>query len=259
MEIATAASSLKTAALTPVINGQSLDQHSDIPPLNPQLVECYRNLDRAIRQLSTVHSYTARWVRQIRLYGSVRDEEHVDLKVRHEPFSVHLNWLDGSQQALYSEGLYDGKLIAHKSRGFASLRPVWRLLPESRIAMKDSRYPITQIGMLRLAERLKQVVSDIPLEAKLDVSVTRSEFQNRPAIRQYVNFGSPAVQSDYSESELFIDEETMGLVSITNHGWTNGGEGSEFIEHYRYEQINWDARLTDEDFDEKNEAYPFAR
>ncbi len=240
----------------------SLDEReSELSPevstVHPEMVECYRNLDDAIQQLSKVNSYTARWVRQIRLYGSLRDEEHVDLKIRHQPFSVHMNWRDGSQQALFCEGKYDGKLLAHKSRGFASLRPIWRLQPESRLALKNSRYPITQLGMLRLAERLKKIVCEVPRDAKVDVEITPSEYQGRPSIRQYVRFGSPAAQPVYSESELYIDEQTMALVSITNHGWINDGTDSELIEHYRFEQIDWDAQLTDNDFDEKNEAYPF--
>ncbi|MCA9077111.1 MAG: DUF1571 domain-containing protein [Planctomycetaceae bacterium] len=230
----------------------------ELPELNPLLIDCYRNLERSIQKLRKIEGYTARWVRQIRKYGSVRDEEHVDIKIRHEPFGVHMNWLDGSQQVLFVEGQSDNKLLAHKSRGFASLRPVWRLPPDSRLAMKDSRYPVTQLGMLRLAERLKRVVAEFPVNGAVEAEITTSEFEGRPCIRQFVKFGSPVEQPDYALSDLLIDQDTYALVSITNHGWTEGGTGSEFVEHYRYENINWQAQLTDSDFDERNEAYPFA-
>lgn len=246
------------AKQTASLDGSRVNLSVDVPQVHPDLVDCYANLERAIVELKKVSGYTARWVRQIRKYGSLRDEEHVDIKIRHEPFGVHMNWLDGSQQVLFVEGQSDDRLLAHKARGFASLRPVWRLPPESRLAMKDSRYPVTQLGMLRLAERLKRIVAAFPVDGEVDAEITSSEFEGRPCIRQFVKFGSPTDQPEYALSDLLIDQSTYALVSITNHGWTDGGVGNELIEHYRYENIDWQARLTDSDFDEHNEAYPFS-
>ncbi len=231
---------------------------ADALAIHPLMMECCRNLDRVIERLQTIDGYTARWVQQIQKYGSLRDEESVDIKIRHQPFSVHMNWCDGSQQVLYVDGLHDGKLLAHKSRGFASLRSLWKLPPDSRLAMKDSRYPVTDLGMLKLAERLKQIVCDLPLDATVDVHISQTEFQERPCIRQYVKFGSPADQPEYSQSDLLIDEQTLALVSITNHGWNDDDTAGEMLEHYRYENIHWNAPLSDSDFDAQNAAYPFA-
>jgi hypothetical protein len=139
--------------------------------------------------------------------------------------------------------------VARKSRGLASLRQHWRLAPESALAMKDSRYPITELGMLKLAERLHSILAGQPHDRRLQAQVSTIEHAGRLCRRHVIEFAVPDAHERCARSEFHIDEETSVLVSITNYCLCSDEETLELLEHYRYDDIRFNPGLTDKDFD----------
>ena len=73
------------------------------------------------------------------------------VKVRHRPFSVYVKFLGPAElkgrEAIYIEGANDGNLMAHGT-GIERVVGTLNLEPDSPLAMKGQRYPLTKIGVL---------------------------------------------------------------------------------------------------------------
>ena len=82
-------------------------------------------------------------------------QQRMRMKIRHEPFSVYLyfNSPHRGREVIYVDGKNGGNLLAHET-GLAALVGTVRLKPTSSTAMRDNRYPVTEIGMKRLVELL---------------------------------------------------------------------------------------------------------
>ena len=89
--------------------------------------------------------------------GTLGPREAVYLRVRHEPFSVYMRYLapakSAGQEVLYVAGQNGDKLKAHVV-GVKSIIGTRNFNPTGRLAMRGNRYPITEIGVLNLTERL---------------------------------------------------------------------------------------------------------
>jgi hypothetical protein len=115
--------------------------------------------------------------------------------------------------------------------------------------MKDSRYPITELGMLKLAERVHSILARQPHDRRLQAQVSTVEHEGRLCRHHVIEFAVPDEHERCARSEFHIDEQTSALVSITNHCLGSDGETVELLEHYRYDDIRFNPGLTDNDFD----------
>ena len=74
-----------------------------------------QTLEKGLHKLKEVGNYTATLFRQERVNGELLEPQAMSLKLRHEPFSVYMKWLDGgyADEVLYVDGGYDGKLVVN--------------------------------------------------------------------------------------------------------------------------------------------------
>lgn len=223
--------------LSPASPGDSLS------PLD----EYQANLIESENYLRTVDAYSATFIRQVRKDEELLDREEISVRIRHQPFSVYMNWDDDSQQVLYVDGENDGKLLAKRSRGF--FRRTIRLGPTSRLAMADSRYPIYDLGMLNIVLKAREELAAIPSLDGVECTVESTELDGVPVRQFNITFASPEVQDTFSHCVIcFSDEESMP-VAVTGYGWTADGQIGELLEHYYYRDVQLDPGLSDLDFD----------
>ncbi|MGN6136387.1 MAG: DUF1571 domain-containing protein, partial [Aureliella sp.] len=131
-------------------------------PLDPALDIARRALAKFNRD---VDDYTATLVKRERIAGSLGTEMRMAVKVRTRrseggqlvrPLQVYLKvldpWLARGREVIWTENKNDGKLIAHEG----GLKNVMRvsLSPTDTLAMLGNKYPITEIGLAKLMEKL---------------------------------------------------------------------------------------------------------
>ena len=70
-------------------------------------------LEKGCRLLDTVPDYTATFSKQEYVGGSLSDNQVINLKCRHQPFSVYMKWVvgDKGQELLYVDGENDQKML----------------------------------------------------------------------------------------------------------------------------------------------------
>lgn len=228
-------------------------------------------LEEGCQRLETVDDYTATFFKQERLGDDLTDGDVTKLKVRHNPFSVYMKWLEGQagQELLYVDGANNGKMLIKQVGWKARLMPVLSLEPDCVLAMSRSRYPVTQAGLLPLVRKLI-IDRRRDLDEKLDFQCQVFEDEvchDRPCYRFVLEYASPEVSPTYRKSDLFIDKDYCLPIEITNFTWPEEDWGDAWgcvemddatlIEYYSYRDLKLDAKLPELDFDRANREYGF--
>ncbi len=227
-------------------------------------------LEKGIAFLQKTPDYTAQFSKQEVVDGELLEEQTMLMKLRHEPFSVYLKWMDYDvgREVIYADGVNDGNMLVHAG-GWKARLPAISVEPDSSLAMKEARHPITQAGLLNLAKTIlehhhadvsKQNITGC--EQAADQSIG-----GRDCWCFVTSYRDAASSPDYRKSITLIDKEWSIPLFIKNFGWPNddvvlsGEELDEatLIEQYTYADVKFRSSLTALDFDRANEEYGFKR
>lgn len=221
----------------------------------PRVRELITRLDSASEFLQATRRYAARFTQQVYKDGRLLDPEEIEIKVQHEPFAVFMQWANDGQQALYVEGQHDNKLLVHPTRGFGRLRKVWILEPDSGLAMRGARRPVTEIGLLNMVDLLLGFHREHLLCSKC---VAKSADSGEFGSTLYtLTFDGPHQNPFYAKTNLWLCNERHIPLRIENYSWTDDNHLGPLLESYHYTDICVDDCADEEDFDRDNAAYKF--
>src|SRR5207247_5339865 len=100
-----------------------------------------------------VGSYTARFVRQEVVDGALRAREEAFLKFQ-RPRLIYLRWVAGppaGRQILFVPGRNDDRMLVREPGFFTGLATIV-MAPDSARVLRESRHPVTDIGIGQLIE-----------------------------------------------------------------------------------------------------------
>jgi len=221
---------------------------------------------------NNIDDYTCTLVRRERVAGKLSKHEFINLKVRHEetqdeqaiiPFSVYLRFLKPAsiegREALYIAGKHAGKVFVRRGGQRASYLSSY-VSPDSRIAMKDNRYPITDIGFKRMAERLIDVIESDMKYDECEVNFyTGAKVNERSCTRIEVIHPIEREHFRFQRAMVFVDDEDKLPIGYASFFWPSKPGGKpRLLEEYVYTDIKLNVGLADDDFDRENPAYGFA-
>lgn len=230
-------------------------------------------LKSGYEELKQIPHYTATFLKQERIAKEMTDPQVIQLKLRHEPFSVYMRWLQGEvgREVLYVDGEYDGDMLVKVGGWKARVVPPLRLAPDCSLAMQQSRYPVTQVGLLALCETLIQDRErdlDEDRNVRCDV-VDELVCNERTCYRFELCYDDPSSSEIYRKSVQYIDKEWRIPICVKNFTWPSrqdaiGYEAKDLddrtlIEFYSYSDVCLDSLLADSDFDSANSEYCFNR
>lgn len=237
-------------------------------------------------------SYTATFLKQEKIGSNPLDElQTIEMKLRHKPFSVYMKWITekAGQEVLFVEGELEGRMLVKKG-GMMSRIPSVKIPPDSSLALRESRHPITDAGLLRLTEQLLEFrTEDLNRLDKLKCEVLPEQLVgDRKCYCFQVEYADPAVEPLYSRSLTWIDEELSIPICVKNYTWgsaasttvesesdedtgenianfTDGGADDAapkeptLIEFYTYTDIEFQSEPEPNSFDAANSEYAFKR
>ncbi|RUL88707.1 DUF1571 domain-containing protein [Tautonia sociabilis] len=228
--------------------------------------EAKRRLHRAmlalVGRLERLDGYEAIIRRRERVGGSWLREQRLQMKVRHRPASVYLKdiGVDEGCEIIYVEGLRGGKLLSHPGGGLLGLLvPPIELHPESPLAMSQSRFPITEAGLLPVARRLLDAADRDREDPGASVVLDRVEGEDgRTELRSVQRYDAPADGRPFARVEVRFDPETLLPRSYRYHDWPDSpGTPPPLGGCYIVESFDPDASPVDLDFDPTNPRYRF--
>lgn len=227
-------------------------------PLEPA-VELAR---RAAGRLQEVRDYTCVLVKRERIDGELTPNESLFLKIRHEPFSVYIHCLGPTkpkgQEAIYVAGRNNNQVLAH-STGLKKLAGTLTLEPTSARMMEGNLYPLTNIGILNMTNRLLTRETDEMAFGECTVNYYQgAKVDGRPCTCVEIVHPVPRKNFKFHRTRVFYDNEWQFPVRTENCGWpARVGDLPPVMEEYTYQQVRLNPGLTDLDFDTRNPSYGY--
>jgi hypothetical protein len=210
---------------------------------------------------ANVRDYSAILYKQERINGELQDQEVAFVKVRHQPFSVHMFFLSPhkGRECLYVAGPNGEKSELHaRDSGFRRKLGVFKLDPDGRLAMAGQKYPITKLGIRNLTTELIAVASNDVNYGECEVRTAQTEIgpangAKRPVTLIEVTHPTPRKNFRFHKAQVFIDNELRMPIRYAAYLWPeNPGEQPPLEEAYTYLNLKLNNGFTDADFDPKN-------
>jgi hypothetical protein len=216
-------------------------------------------LEDGARFLRNQDQYTVTFHKRERIGGDLRQQEDIDMKVRHLPvFSVYMKWKTGQvgQQVVYNVEASPDRMWV-KFGGARGLLPALKIDPSGDVAMRETRHPVTQAGILAMAERIIAHRRE-ELEGKVPVVCVRAAdgvVDERPCYCFEFRYQSRDTSPVYRSSRIMIDTRYHIPLRAVNHTWGSDEQVSAeipaedtLIEEYMFSRFNFGVQLASEEF-----------
>lgn len=241
----------------PVLAGSPAPAGSNVPKDNPLAPDIDEAKQRLSAMESEIKDYSGTLIKRERVGGELLPYEAMQVKVRHAPFSVYLNFVTPTekkgQQVVYIAGRNNGNLVAQPVGLVGRLGP-FNLPPTGPLAMQGQRYPITELGFMNLTKRLIDVGSQKPT---YDGCVVK-HFDNvkvkagsDPRMCRLTEVSQPVKRPGtmYNVARIYIDKERNIPIRFESYDFpqTAGGK-PELLEEYTYADVKLNNGFTDADF-----------
>ncbi len=219
---------------------------------------------------SEVDDYAGRLIKRERIKGVLGNEVQMDFKIRTRresegkvvrPLSAYLKFLEPKsargREVIWIEGANGNKLTGHEG-GYLNLVRV-ELEPTGVLAMMDNKYPITEIGLTRLVEKLIEKGERDRKIGPCEVRIVEDQrVGDRTCRLIQVTHPIPDSRFDFHIAQIFIDTERMIPLRYAAFLWPKeAGEEPPLEEEYTYLDVKLNVGLTDRDFDPDNPAYNY--
>lgn len=240
----------------------------------PTMADVLAKAEAALKAMrSDLTDYTARFVKQeLDTSGKLGPVNEIELKVQTRfrddkddaPRRAYLRFAApdslAGREVIWGEDLYDGKMAVHEVGMLFQLKTIW-LDPNGMIAMQGQRFPISEIGLVKLVEKLIERGRQDVDNPDISIEITSDHtFDDRPAELIRVLRSNPSGEADdFSLAEITVDNERQMIVQYRAFGWPVEGPIRPLLESYGYYDLKTNVGLTDADFDTKNPQYAFPR
>lgn len=225
-------------------------------------------LEKSVKFLSDIHSYTATFSKSERLDGELEDQV-MSLKIRQQPYSVYMKWITGDKgrELIYVDGANDGNMLVKLGGLKGRFLPTLRLDPYGSRAMAECRHPVTTAGIRQAAEELlryrrKDLTQPEGVECRM---LEDQPFDGRTCYCYMIQYKDPTYCADYHRSIVYLENENMMPVQICNYQWLENTDDlspedladASICEDYRYTNIKMGLQFADAEFDKSHENYGF--
>ncbi|MGL6226366.1 MAG: DUF1571 domain-containing protein [Thermoguttaceae bacterium] len=246
-----------------ITGGETQDKEGE-HPLIPVLHWAYRGRPN----IEKLKDYTAVFTKQESINGELQDAQMMDIKVRHEPFSVYIKFrwprAVAGQEAIYIRGQNDEDILAHGT-GLKKRLGTLKLSPEGMIAMQGNKYPITDVGLLNLVDKLVDVGERDVQYGECNVEYYEGvKMDERDCTLIRVTHPVPRKTFKFYIAQIIVDNEYNIPLRYESYTWPSeveiaAGQAPPLIEAYTYQKLRLNVGLTDKDFDVNNPAYDYPK
>ncbi|WP_437185220.1 DUF1571 domain-containing protein [Planctomicrobium sp. SH668] len=221
-------------------------------------------LENGAASFAKVPDYTAKMCRQERIGGELGDFQVVDVKIRHEPFSVYMKWSEGDRgrQLIYVRGENNGNMLVQPGGMKGRLTGVLNLEPTGTLAMAETRYSIEKAGLLELARTvLSFQKADLNRGKGYQCQLLdNQEFEGRKCFLYHIEYEGAEYNEFYRKSLIYIDKELSLPICVKNYTWgvdvnPETIDDETLIEYYSYTDLKFTQNLTASHFDKYNQDY----
>jgi len=256
---------------------QGFQSSSSSHPLDPVLALARSSL--AVHR-SEHRDYRARVVKQERSGKKLAAVSVMEVKLRYReppseattrpvrPVDVYLKFIEPKSQAgrevIWRQNMNDNLMMVHEA-GILNITTV-ELAPDSRLAMLGNRYPISDLGLEKLLEKLiergLQDRSFEGCEVSIDekVVVADRECKRIEVLhpKQEIAVDGVTHRFDFHRAIIDIDLQWGIPIHYASYLWPEQPDGEPVLdEEFTYENLELNVGFSDEDFDPNNPSYDY--
>jgi len=219
------------------------------PPSHP-LTSALKVGRESVMAMEQIADYEAIFVKK-EIIGGRLVEQKMRIRFREQPRSIHLQFIEphNGRQVLYIEGRNNNKLQVKDSGLIALVGPI-SLDPTGSMAMKETVYPITEIGIRTMLERLLTHWLSETSSRNVTVQFYPNARIGKMACQVVeATHSTPGPGVEYHKLRLYRDKETGLPIRVQQLGFPRrpGGE-APVIADYTYLSLKTNLGLTDKDF-----------
>ena len=232
-------------------------------PLKPWIEYATSRHDFARR---SVRDHTCVLIKRERIGGVLSDYQYMIAKSRYHrqrdqrtvvPLSIYLHYFGPTKlkgrKVIYVAGQNDNKmLVRNGGRRFGFVKV--RIDPDSKAALRESHYPITELGIDNVIQRLLQRAEQ-DIAADPDGENTKVEFfrdakiNKRPCVRVRVTHPERQADLSFHRAEIFVDDQLQVPIRIEAYDWPREtDEDPRLIEEFTYTNLKLNVGLKATDF-----------
>jgi hypothetical protein len=211
---------------------------------------------------ANIQDYSATLIKRERIGDTLNEHEYLFVKIRHKPFSVYTYFLGPErlkgQEAIYIEGQNGNNIVGH-GVGVKRIAGTVRLAPTSMLAMAGNKYPITDIGLVNLTEKLITIGEADMQFGECDVKTfPGAKINGRSVTCIQVTHPVPRKNFRFHIARIFYDDEMKLITRYEAYDWPQQQGGKPILtEEYTYVNLKINNNFTDADFDENNPSYGY--
>lgn len=250
---------LTTGLWTPLASAQDrlAMKVADLPG-DHKLTPAIRIATDAARACDAVSDYKATFVKS-ELVGSSMLKARIAVKIRQEPFSVYMKFVapNAGRELIYVEGMNGGNLKVHET-GFAALVGTLTLDPKGSLAMGESRYPVTMMGIETMVDTIiDQWVSETSRTSPQVQYFPNATLGSTACKAIESTHAAPGPTVKFQRTRLYIGQQSGLPVRVQQYAFDRAGGEPMLVEDYAYLDVQTNVGLTNLDFDVSNPAYNF--
>lgn len=208
---------------------------------------------------ANIRDYQAVLLKRERIDGELMEQEVAVVKVRHNPFSVHMFFLapHKGRECLFVDAeppVGTGGKLAARDSGIKRRFGVFELDPNGSLAMAGQKYPITKLGVRNLTTELVDVATNDVQFGECEVVTTQTVLGPKDGAKRAVTLievthPTPRRNFRFHKAQVFIDNELRVPIRYAAYLWPqNPGEAPPLEEEYTYLNLTVNNGFTDATF-----------
>ncbi len=215
-----------------------------------------RLIQEAQQAYQNVRDYTCLLIKRERINGKLPPDNVIEMKVRAQPFSVYLRWLqprsEAGQEVCYVAGKNNGQMRVHPKGVVGSVAGFISLDPNDPRARQTSKRSITEAGIGNMIDRFARAWEhERQLNLTTQVQVAEYEYNRRRCTRvEIIHPDSANGQFVYYRDIIYFDKETHLPIRLEFYDWPRQtGDPGQLVEIYSFANMRINVGLGDDVFD----------
>jgi len=211
------------------------------PSLTPRTIDPWELAQRVWAGFAQLEDSVSLFLKTERIGERMLPTQTIELKVRQDPFSVYLRWLEPpfqGREVIYQKGRFEDKVVANLGDLFG-FEGIFAFVPTAPEVMRGNRHPITEAGIGHIIERLYEQFHQAHSQNSLRARYLGAEpYLGRPT------FKIMRVLEDGGFRYWNIDTELLLPIRVITYDCRH-----QLQETYTFKDLRVNVGLTDDDFD----------
>ncbi len=210
-------------------------------------------MQEAKTNYSAVKDYSCNLASQERVNGKLLDRNIIQMKVKTQPFSVYLRWLepakDVGQEVVYVAGKNNNKMrVKSKATGILGFMSIDPNDPRVR---QNSRHAITEAGIGHMIdETIKSWEMDRAIGKAKVLPPLQAEYNKRACYQIEVVHLERTAQAPCYRTVIYLEKVSKMPIFLQNYDWPRQGgpADGELLESFGYFNLQFNIGLADAEF-----------